>query len=618
MKTRFTVFLLIAALAALLLWPMAGRADVPMLEDFGYTNLASVHKLQAERRLLVVIAQFEDGTMAHTKDWYDHFIFDPTNQPRSVNGYFQEVSNGRFRWTHAGTVEIVVPAIDRYPTFLVGAGGNVPLADKLYSSNLVHRTMISGQVSFPQYDANTNGVVTADELTIVIISNDGGVGSRPTGPVQPPGSSVRWESNVALQDQRGDFATVCHELAHQLGALDLYSGGCDNWALTLMSCTGGTPPEDPSICHLDPWHKLQFGWTEPRIAVLPDGGLASIRAARRGSVDAPVILYDPDPARSPGEFFLLEYRDAGGYDANVAGNGLVIWHIRHDGNKMPLWLTDVAMTGNTQPDWSYCMNCKGLYYAAGAPSVCPAGGPHLPLPGVGDYRLSYNNPAAPGQSNWRFCSKCGGMYFGQNQGASVCPKGGTHSGISYDYVLNNSSTNYPYETPGWKWCSKCQGIFYGPEVTSSLCPAGSPHDGSLSGSYGLAQRMRRYTLAARAAPDLAYGGYNVWTNGTTTPELQWYDGGNTHIRVKVHPFSAGADSITVEWLGDLDTWVDFNFVGFPEVGTFDAPYNTFAEGVSNVSRGATLRIKTGHSPVTTSVGKPMRIEAYGGPVTLGR
>jgi hypothetical protein len=70
--------------------------------------------------------------------------------------------------------------------------------------------------------------------------------------------------------------------------------------------------------------------------------------------------------------------------------------------------------------------------------TCPAGGSH-DASASGDYTLTNNIPAAPGQHNWRYCRKCQGLYFaGHNAGA--CPAGGSHDpSASGDYALSELS-----------------------------------------------------------------------------------------------------------------------------------------------------------------------------------
>jgi hypothetical protein len=66
-------------------------------------------------------------------------------------------------------------------------------------------------------------------------------------------------------------------------------------------------------------------------------------------------------------------------------------------------------------------------------------------------------------------------------------------------------------------------------------------------------------------------------------------------------------------------WVDFNYPsGGAQNGSFTFPFDTIAQGVSAVSSGGTIFIKTsGHSPETLTISQPMTIAAVGGPATIG-
>jgi subtilase family serine protease len=64
-------------------------------------------------------------------------------------------------------------------------------------------------------------------------------------------------------------------------------------------------------------------------------------------------------------------------------------------------------------------------------------------------------------------------------------------------------------------------------------------------------------------------------------------------------------------------WVDFSVAG-PGAGTYDNPYNTLALGVANVQLNGTVAIKGPNStPATTTITKPLVLNASGGPVTIG-
>lgn len=299
------------------------------LTDFGFGILAT----GSTRRMLVVLADFETApAFAHTPQFYDGLIFNSQQQP-SVNGYYNEVSNGRFLWTNAAIIGPI-----HFSSAELGANFTPDTMDfglrrLLYHSNLVHRAMSSGLFDFAAADLNHDGTVVGRELVIVVISNDGweNMSNRDAGRVAPPGSPVAWQGLIVRlwHQPEDDFSTTCHEIAHSLGTVDLYGiwgQQCLNTQLTLMGCTGGVPPS----FHLDPWHKMLLGWCEPRLVPFSTGGVLNLPAAQLGRSDAPVLLFDP--GRLGREYFLIEYRtqttpNGPGYDNNVSGNGMVLWHL---------------------------------------------------------------------------------------------------------------------------------------------------------------------------------------------------------------------------------------------------------------------------------------------------
>lgn len=70
--------------------------------------------------------------------------------------------------------------------------------------------------------------------------------------------------------------------------------------------------------------------------------------------------------------------------------------------------------------------------------------------------------------------------------------------------------------------------------------------------------------------------------------------------------------------GPGNIWVDFGYLGL-ELGCFESPYNTLAEGVTAVPNAGTLIFKAGVSPAagTFQGAKTYRVKAYGGPVRIG-
>ncbi len=447
--------LVVFSVAGLWLWlalPSSGQT----VQTFGHGALAT----GASRPMLVVLADFATGQpFGHDRAYYDDFVFNAQRQP-SVNGYFKEVSNARFTWQRAGVIGPIPFPSGEMGTNFTPVSMDFNLRRLLYHSNMVHRIMTSGLFDFAALDANHDGQVTRDELVIVVISNDSWENNsgRPSGLVRPAGSPVAWNGSIVRLWPGTDFATQCHEIAHSLGAYDLYGGQCLSYKLTLMSCTGSSE-EDPASYHLDPWHKMVFGWSEPRLRSLRTGGAENIPAAQFGRADAPLLFFDPSKGSS--DFFLIEYRAqnppvGAGYDGNVSGTGMVIWHI----------------------------------------------------------------------------------------------------------------------------------------TTGQL-------------------------VATEGSPALERGGNTPWPSAALTPPLQWANGATTGTRIRSLDQFNG--TITVEWQTEGETWVDFTYPSFlPEFGTFLFPFNTFVEGHTAVPFGGTLWFKTGTSPETASITKPMTLRAYNGPVNIGR
>ena len=66
------------------------------------------------------------------------------------------------------------------------------------------------------------------------------------------------------------------------------------------------------------------------------------------------------------------------------------------------------------------------------------------------------------------------------------------------------------------------------------------------------------------------------------------------------------------------TWVDFNYTGSTQNGSYDAPFKTLAGGTNAVNAQGAIFIKTaGSTAETMTISKPMTIVAVGGAATIG-
>jgi M6 family metalloprotease-like protein len=334
--------------------PQHAYAAGPTLSDFGYRKMTSNGKLASgPRPLLVIMAQFSDeGGFTHTPAQIQQLVFGGKAGQPNLAAWGRSNSNGRFTWVPAQSLPIYLgPAV-------LGAQKN--LSESALRRLVLQKAIDSG-FKIRSFDRNRDGHVTSDELGVLIIHTIADLAQ--TEPTFCLNDRSLCPSVTEVAEQH-DLATWTHETTHQLGATDAYgvwninrafpdktvTSECLNQHLTLMGCT-----ENGNIntYQLDPWHKMELGWSEPRIVPFSSYGHALLPAADRNDPAAPLILYDP--RRDASEYFILEfrnnhYRGASGYDANIPQNGVGIWHVKlAPGNSGQL--AQVQALGTYDPSW---------------------------------------------------------------------------------------------------------------------------------------------------------------------------------------------------------------------------------------------------------------------------
>ncbi len=243
----------------------------------------------------------------------------------NMRDYFDEMSGGKFAWRPAnlgGGNEIVGP-------ITVGTAPGNTWAFALQQADPF--------INYALYDFDNNGTVDSSELGVLVFDNftETGAANR-QATIVADGKTVRID--VAAAGHRSAFQNPAHELAHTLGATDLYnSTQAYASGLTLMAGTAG--PIQPAYSHLDAWHKMRLGWITPRVFDISEfPGGAWINAAQEiqyNFFQAPVMLYDN--TRGTKEHYTIEFRnnayDDGsdgwaGYDQNVIGTGMATWYAK--------------------------------------------------------------------------------------------------------------------------------------------------------------------------------------------------------------------------------------------------------------------------------------------------
>ncbi|MCP4568350.1 MAG: M6 family metalloprotease domain-containing protein, partial [FCB group bacterium] len=191
-------------------------------------------------------------------------------------------------------------------------------------------------VDFSNYDNNNDGFV--DGLFVVhagtgyedsgndceIHSHAWGINYRYRDGVVISGFSIEPE-----EEHMGGLIPIgvfCHEFGHMLGLPDLYdtdysSSGIGRWGVMAGGSWNGNSRIPAQFCA---WSKSQLGWMT----------LTNI-TANQTDVDIPAAEWNPTAYRLwrdgtvGNQYFIVENRQRVGFDAELPGEGLLIWHIDH-------------------------------------------------------------------------------------------------------------------------------------------------------------------------------------------------------------------------------------------------------------------------------------------------
>jgi M6 family metalloprotease-like protein len=266
---------------------------------------------------------------AYTPDYYQSLLFATTMRPTapgvipSVVDYFLEVSRGQFTFSQAGLYGPVI-----WKEWL-------GKSDTEQVDDVIHLLEMQG-FDFKQFDLNHDNVVDNNELGIVTFNNYGDEfgKKRDPDPDKPcttvNNGSLQVCSSVAFVSQRAAFEDLTHELSHTLGAVDLYAEDCFSFYLTLMSCSPGHDADPKRSLYLDAWHRKKFAWIVPQGLTFGSTELGDETwIGFHGERARPAWIQNPADSN---EYFLFEYRGRRSYDNDVGDIGLVVWHVKEDGN----------------------------------------------------------------------------------------------------------------------------------------------------------------------------------------------------------------------------------------------------------------------------------------------
>jgi M6 family metalloprotease-like protein len=124
------------------------------------------------------------------------------------------------------------------------------------------------------------------------------------------------------------IGVFAHEYGHALGLPDLYdtdysSRGVGKWSLMAYGAWNYAVNPGDRPAQFDAWSKYKLGW----VNVIPVTGILLNQEIQPVAGSGTVFQILEGSPSSGGEYFLLENRQRTGFDTQLPGTGLLIWHI---------------------------------------------------------------------------------------------------------------------------------------------------------------------------------------------------------------------------------------------------------------------------------------------------
>lgn len=350
-------------------------------------------------RVIVVLVDFDDAEMTESVDHFEELFFSTGTLPNgSVKEYFEEASNNLVNVTG----EVVGPyrlpeTLATYSNGESGIGSAMPNARTMARDAAVAS---DPDVDFGPYDNDGNGFVDA---FIVIHAGQGAEQTLSpddiwshkwvlSGGEYTADTSKIYAYLTVPEDCR--IGVCCHELGHLLfGWPDLYdtdntSEGLGNWCLMAGGSWngGGTAQVGDIPAHPSAWCKADQGW----VNVVNHVSNSNVTVA--DVKDGHEIHRLWKDGTSGNEYFLVENRQQDRYDAELPGEGLLIYHV------------DDSLSSNSD-ETHYKV---GLEQADGEEDLENAnnrGDDGDPYPGVTGKR-TFNNTSTPNSKSYNDANTC--------------------------------------------------------------------------------------------------------------------------------------------------------------------------------------------------------------------
>lgn len=282
----------------------------------------------------------------------------------SLTNYYDELSMGAF---HFVPIEFdVMPENSPVPNGMIEVVVDIPHPSASGDAQGTITKIFSAcdpYIDFSKLDKNGNGKIDEMELGVIIL-NPGADASSSSGKSGGNSGAPRfyfevWGTSQSLNayldgvsfskvSNVGEYKTVgnilpigvpVHELAHNLGAEDLYDrnvnatgGTISGWPRAYyfsLQCNGNNCGYGTMPSYLDPYQRIYLGWAEEHVV---EDGVYTIYST---CTDKYTVLRVNTP--DPDEYYLIEIRLKEGFEKNLTDGdskgGIMVWHIDEEINR---------------------------------------------------------------------------------------------------------------------------------------------------------------------------------------------------------------------------------------------------------------------------------------------
>ncbi|MBT7789723.1 MAG: M6 family metalloprotease domain-containing protein, partial [Calditrichaeota bacterium] len=308
-----------------------------------YPGVNILDNLRSQRRdnpvdieisLPIILVDFSDNRANQNEndaDMFRQILFSLDElDPGSLREWFLENSYGE-----VAVVGEVVGWIRLERTYAYYVDGQYGIGNYPRNSQGMTRDAViaaDNQLNFSQFDNDDDG--TVDVVAIVHAGSSAEANRGDEDMIWSHcsslgGNAVRLDGvmvrTFVTVPEDGHIGVLSHELGHGLFDLpDLYdrdgsSQGLGDWSVMAGGSWNG---RGASPAHYDAWSKMQLGFIEP---IVLDENLENVRIPPVETEGSAYVLWDRGRARS--EYFLIENRQRLGFDAELPGQGLLVYHI---------------------------------------------------------------------------------------------------------------------------------------------------------------------------------------------------------------------------------------------------------------------------------------------------